>query len=165
MRDNLFRGKDLRSGEWVEGSYIEAQMNNGSVCHEIVPYEAGAAVVEVDPATIGQLLGLNDKNGVRIWEGDVVTYGDDGFLTAVVQFGKFNEYGRGTAPSCSYGWHLHAIQCQGEEHAVQQPLSEYEGVLTYWPAHVAETKAKIERLKVEVIGNVYDNPELLKDKK
>lgn len=181
MKEVLFRGRLIDSGTWVYGSLFNSiwrkSADGSRVCY-IFPdnmldddngcgdswddFASVADQYEVDPATVGQYTGLKDKNGKNIFEGDVVTYGDDGFLTAMVRFGKFNEYGRGTVPSYSYGWHLDAIQCQGEEHAVQQPLSEYEGVLTYWPAHVADTKAGIERLKVEVIGNVYDNPELLK---
>lgn len=40
MREIEFRGRRLDNGEWAYGSYIEAQMRDGSVCHEIVPYEA-----------------------------------------------------------------------------------------------------------------------------
>lgn len=157
MREIEYRGIRLDNGEWVFGDIIHCYRKDAGKI--FIKTETG--LYQVDPATVGQYTGLKDRNGVKIFKGDVVTYGDDGFLTAVVRFGNFNEHGRNTVPSYSYGWFMDAIQCQGEDHAVQQSLSEYEGVLTYWPAHVADNKAGIERLKVEVIGNIHDNPELV----
>ena len=88
MREILFRGKRLDNGEWVEGYYLRI----GPAANErayIIPYYASTLYTyEVDPATAGQFTGLLDKNGKRIFEGDIVRgphIGDD-LMTEPVEF-------------------------------------------------------------------------------
>lgn len=133
MREILFRGKHISSGEWVRGHYYTldwSQTKTPDVAHYI--WVIGGASEKIDPDTVGQFTGLTDKNGKKIFEGDIVK--DESGVVYPVVFdltGFYLKY----APPYSHGFHFDLL-----------PLS------NYWHAHGAI---------IEVIGNIHDQPELL----
>ena len=69
----IFRGKRIDNGEWVEGSYCHAEkLDRSGDEHFIIEYSANGSSHRVDPDTVGQYTGLKDKNGKRIFEGDIL---------------------------------------------------------------------------------------------
>lgn len=133
-REILFRGKD-RKGRWIEGYFCPCSFGRFPCKPAIVSaekLEQGAwEPVEVDPETVGQYTGLTDKNGKKIFEGDIVegldfTAEDGGYGVVTFDDGAFEVVG-----SC-------------DNNIVGTFHENYYGK------------------DFEVIGNIHDNPELLK---
>ena len=134
MREILFRGKRFDNGEWVEGFYTDHNVTYYSCCRCPV-IENIIDDYEVDEYTVGQYTGMVDKNGTKIFEGDIVKT-KYGRLCIVVWF----------ASPQHNGWDLTPVDTIGNIRHTKCP----------------DSYDLYKRDNLEVIGNIHDNPELMK---
>lgn len=147
MREILFKAKRIDNGEWVEGLIT---MMWGQY-HIINPSDENTAY-PIDADTICQYTGLTDKNGNKIWENDVLRgHGNPKDLVKVV-FGEFCviEVESLEKVDSVVGWHTEVIPTDAiskcEPFCFSMPLTDF----------------YINFSELEVIGNIFDNAELLK---
>lgn len=129
MREILFRAKREDNGEWAYGYYVRLPdaAGSASMIHTPArnPDESNSSHF-IRSSTIGQYTGLTDKNGTKIFEGDIVRYGDT----------------------------IHKVVFE------QRNGTAYFG-LVYSPIETLPFGHYQDLRQLEVIGNIYDNPELI----
>ena len=136
-REILFRGKSVGTGEWLYGHLfnygLTAPSNVPCIC-VCVPksWEEAYNLYAVHPDTIGQYTGLKDKNGKKIFEGDILDY------TVFDVFGEEHQC-KGVVK-----WVDDCLICDSSDG--------FNGL-----AWVVK-----QSIELDVIGNVTDNPELMK---
>lgn len=158
MRKILFRGKSLKDGQWRQGSLFVANYNgkdiNVLITNPVIDrttkasssngLEFDEADVDIpDPHTVGQYIGLNDKNGKGIFEGDIVRWDD-------LSSGKY--------------WRFAVVRLAPDILFDCRPIiavgginNSSTGVFAFSSFIYTETDKHLE-----VIGNMFDNPELVK---
>lgn len=153
MQDRyLFRGKRIDNGEWVHGYLFDDGFENGRVFIGGIVIEkyngtacddwnvTGINFYEIDPNTICQCTGLKDKNGNLIWENDILHNGNY-FVV------KWN------APCARFDIVLN------NSHNI--PMGKWEPMICDWKTN--DFKEYRKAIDYEVIGNTFDNPELLEE--
>lgn len=171
MREILFRGKRIDNGEWVYGFYfcMHHDDDREHIHHFIIPLNVplpkdkpiGEIQVEVDPSTIGQYTGLTD-NGKKIFEGDV--------LKAIHYFhGSRDEFKKKKIRK-AYGKAIENKDSYLEEFTYfRNYVVEYSAKKCAWIGRNGSDQHELKSLtncfhKGAVLGNIYDNPELLEDR-
>ncbi len=132
MRAIEFRGKSIHTGKWHYGDLVQPSKDVYFI------QERGTAGVMVNSKTIGQFIGLSDRNYTKAYRGDIV---------------KFPEmkYDNGKSKMISTGKEL--IGVIGKD------------IYCNWVIRVGHLMFHIDNLlRGSIIGNIYDNPELIKIK-
>ena len=124
MREILFRGKRVGSEEWVEGFYLTSpEFDNQEIA--VITTDRPRNPYYVSKETVGQYTGLTDKNGTKIFEGDIVK-GAWNTILVIYYDDCYTQF------RAKHKWGENEISYYGDTN------------------------------KLEVIGNIHDNPELLK---
>jgi uncharacterized phage protein (TIGR01671 family) len=128
MREYLFRGKRVDNGEWVEG--MPCSDLKGGV--DAIQSNLGGGIFDIYPESFGQYTGMKDKNGRKIFEGDIISINEDVKEMFNIRDGVV-KYGWG-------GFHIGNFDHLSSLHAV----AAFDCVL-----------------RGEVIGTVFENADLL----
>lgn len=137
-REILFRGKRIDNGEWVYGSLIKGKSSTYFIFDctdcDILKDNVLSKFIQVDHKTVGQFTGLHDKNGTKIFEGDILKVD--------------TEFENSTIHRVIWGGSYPAFEIE------PNPYDDCNGL--QYVAHVGENAT------CEIIGNEHDNPDLLK---
>lgn len=157
MREILFRGIRMDNGVWVagqlvvtkEGAFIAPKGYRGSVNISSI-----TGFVEVVPESVGQYIGLTDKNGKKIFEGDIFKFDDEIWSSSYTSCGteydsceveNYGVVGFDDERAC-YDF----VKYKFNENSVDADLHENHNIDFFWFLS-----------DLEVVDNVHDNPELL----
>lgn len=154
MREIKFRGKRVDNGEWVYRYYC---FNPFFKRAEIFSFDSDRSYVyQVDHETVVQYTGLKDRNGVEIYEGDIVKFNGD-MGTVAFECGCF---GIGFNKTIDYDAMIDEIHeatgCNNDLCSCQN-----DNFISLWEIHWNYNEEENTLYSVEVIGNIYKNPELL----
>lgn len=150
MKKGLFRGKSLLNGDFVEGFLFKTKEHTYIAFPEQYDDDLFLSpkniFIEVDPETVGQYI-CSDKNGNKIFEDDfvkIVVKRDMGYTTEMAEIKGIVEYNElGILSLISYFTNDIAIYSD-----IFCELTLSNNIEDYW---------------FEIIGNIYDNPEILND--
>jgi len=150
MREILFRGKGNHDTKWVEGFYACFNGKEHRIYTGYAETDCGdhyPECFEVIPETVGQYTGLTDKNGVKIFEGDIIrayfepqNYKNPPYAIGDVIFenGTFK------------------MSVRVSKNSIEYKVFEKEDITAYSIEHNFLGRYYV----LEVIGNIHDNPEL-----
>lgn len=149
MRESLFRGKRADNGEWIEGFLVKKFDKWYIYDFDFLPYSS-----EITPETAGQYTGLTDKNGKKIFEGDIVR------ITTTVKTdwikdenGNYKELKRTDCAIVQHDKNTGGYKLKVYNKGIYKRIAKFDLV------HIGYYYG------AEVIGNIHDNPELLQGDK
>lgn len=162
MREILFRGK-TEKGKWVQGSLIKRNIgcfivdeNNKCALRKtsehLFDFESNLVISK----TVGQFTGLTDKNGTKIFEGDIIRYADNDEYRMYLESLECPEEYEGI--SFSDLWTIDSVVYGIEIGYPAFDLNNHE-----WECNGLSNLKESYQYFYEVIGNIHDNPELLKE--
>lgn len=144
MREILFKAKRIDSGEWVEGYPVKYPSGKVEIFKKCGEPPDILLRCEIDPETLCQYTGLKDKNGKRIWENDILK----GFIYPFLSDGEFNYF---ATVEWSEEYKYFFLYTVKNPNSTVRGISEGNG----------ELLENFNSDNWEVIGNIFDNPELL----
>ena len=155
MHEILFRGKRIDAREWIEGYLYRL---SEKLSPFIMIKNKGGTAFEIIPETVGQYTGLTDKNGTKIFEGDIVEYDHERVTTF------WEEVPETYKPRRSHSCHWE----NDVFHYKRNYVVEWKEKDARWILRNGSDQHDLRLMPMRmhngvVIGNIHDNPELLKE--